>query len=195
MPQFNCGNRQCKKEFYSKHSTAKYCSRRCSGIVTMSNPEIKERHRKRMNSTYTDEKLIARLIEQAGELGRTPTTREVANPSDGVYINRFGSYTNAVLMAGLTPNQALPKQYLEKNRRSIPLSLRFKVLERDGFACRYCGGTPQEGYILHVDHVIPVAQGGLNEEENLVAACWLCNSGKGDSPAPVAQRQSAHRQD
>ena len=30
------------------------------------------------------------------------------------------------------------------------------------------------------DHVVPVADGGQNIEENLVTACWECNLGKGN---------------
>lgn len=31
---------------------------------------------------------------------------------------------------------------------------------------------------LHVDHVIPLAKGGLDEEANLTVACQDCNLGK-----------------
>lgn len=56
--------------------------------------------------------------------------------------------------------------------------LRFEVFKRDDFTCRYCGRkTP--AVVLEVDHVIPVAEGGGDEIENLVTSCWECNSGKG----------------
>lgn len=57
---------------------------------------------------------------------------------------------------------------------------RFEVLRRDGFRCRYCGATPTEGE-LTVDHVVPVALGGSDAPDNLVAACRACNSGKASS--------------
>lgn len=61
------------------------------------------------------------------------------------------------------------------------LSLRFKVLERDGFQCVYCGRNPLEDKVkLHVDHVIPKSKGGLDVMENLVTACTDCNLGKTD---------------
>lgn len=53
-------------------------------------------------------------------------------------------------------------------------NLRKEVLSRDGFTCRYCGGSADS-----VDHVFPKAQGGLTVERNLVAACRPCNSMKG----------------
>lgn len=61
--------------------------------------------------------------------------------------------------------------------RSSSVRLRFAVLERDGFACHYCGRKPPE-VELHVDHVIPVAQAGSNDIDNLVTACQTCNAGK-----------------
>jgi hypothetical protein len=55
--------------------------------------------------------------------------------------------------------------------------LRFEILRRDGFRCRYCGATPDE-VELRVDHVNPEALGGRTEPENLATACEPCNSGK-----------------
>lgn len=55
--------------------------------------------------------------------------------------------------------------------------LRYEVLKRDGFTCRYCGGGAPD-VKLTVDHVVPVALGGQDEPTNLVAACFDCNAGK-----------------
>jgi HNH endonuclease/Homing endonuclease associated repeat len=148
----------------------------------MKNPAVAERHRAQMIK-YTDEYLLAQLLDQAGALGRTPTVREII-PREKVYRKRFGSYNQAVLLAGLEPNLQLPPSYLDNDRPRIPLALRFRVLRRDGFRCQYCGGTPQDGYLLHVDHKIPVSKGGETTEENLVTACSLCNNGKSDTTPP-----------
>ena len=61
----------------------------------------------------------------------------------------------------------------------VSTSLRFKVLERDNFRCYYCGATPRQA-ALHVDHKVPINDGGTNSPENLVAACAECNLGKGN---------------
>ena len=55
---------------------------------------------------------------------------------------------------------------------------RFRVLERDGFRCVYCGAMAPN-VVLHVDHIIPLSRGGTNEIDNLCTACWACNVGKG----------------
>jgi hypothetical protein len=62
-------------------------------------------------------------------------------------------------------------------RRPLAKSVRFAVLERDGFRCQYCGATPQNG-ALEVDHIIPVADGGSSEMDNLITSCEPCNKGK-----------------
>lgn len=61
----------------------------------------------------------------------------------------------------------------------LPLSewkvVRARIFQRDDFTCRYCG---VRGVKLECDHVIPISQGGGNEDENLVAACRPCNRSK-----------------
>jgi hypothetical protein len=146
----------------------------------MRNPAVAALQRTRMRK-YTDQELIMLLAVQAARLGRTPSTREVT-PHEATYRARFGSYNNAVALAGLTPNITLPPHYLVDGRGSVRLSLRFQVLKRDSFRCQYCGGTPNDGYVLQIDHKVPVSKGGETVLENLITACSLCNLGKSDSP-------------
>ena len=42
----------------------------------------------------------------------------------------------------------------------------------------YCGNHPPS-VLLQVDHIKPVADGGGNEDSNLVTSCQPCNIGKG----------------
>lgn len=72
--------------------------------------------------------------------------------------------------------------------------LRFDVFKRDDFTCRYCGQkTPK--VILECDHIIPRAEGGTDEIENLVTACWACNRGKGATLLDsVPQDRDMHEQ-
>lgn len=58
-------------------------------------------------------------------------------------------------------------------------SLRFEILTRDGYRCRYCGASAQTA-TLHIDHVLPKAKGGRDDAANLVTACSDCNHGKTD---------------
>jgi hypothetical protein len=89
---------------------------------------------------------------------------------------------------------------MESETNVVPLripigkKLRFEVFKRDGFKCQYCGGHPPDK-ILEVDHIDAVANGGSNDETNLITACFDCNRGKGarslsDIPRSLAERAS-----
>ena len=58
-------------------------------------------------------------------------------------------------------------------------SRRFKILERDGFTCRYCGRKPPE-VVLEVDHIVPKSKKGTGSLKNLITSCRDCNVGKSD---------------
>ena len=65
-------------------------------------------------------------------------------------------------------------------RQRIPNDLRFHVLHRVGFRCRYCGATPDQKE-LRVDHLVPIEAGGSPMAiANMVTACNPCNDGKRD---------------
>lgn len=66
-------------------------------------------------------------------------------------------------------------------RQGLSKKVRYSVLARDGFTCRYCGARPDTGATLVVDHIIPVKDGGSNDPANLIAACQPCNAGKSAS--------------
>lgn len=48
-----------------------------------------------------------------------------------------------------------------------------------GGECAYCGCTPRRNQRLTKDHLLPVSQGGETIPENIVPACFSCNSSKG----------------
>jgi hypothetical protein len=55
------------------------------------------------------------------------------------------------------------------SERAVDATQRQRVLERDGYACVLCGrGPDQKKRIwLEVDHVVPLADGGSNNDDNL----------------------------
>ena len=62
---------------------------------------------------------------------------------------------------------------------SLSESLRQQVRQRAGNRCEYC--LSHQDYImgrLQIDHIQPLAKGGLDIEENLCLACELCNQYK-----------------
>ncbi len=82
------------------------------------------------------------------------------------------------------------QQSYRENHSSPYLKMRFKVLARDGFRCRYCGKSAQDKDArLVVDHILPKDAGGKDELSNLITACEECNLGKGALLLLVRKRQ------
>ena len=69
------------------------------------------------------------------------------------------------------------------------LGRKYKVFQRDGGKCRYCGkrlgwlvrrGQVVDGeHSVSIDHIVPRCRGGQNDMENLALACEPCNRRKG----------------
>lgn len=77
-------------------------------------------------------------------------------------------------------------------RKPIGKRLRFAIFARDQFTCRYCGRQADQ-VALHIDHIIPVAKGGTNDEQNLITACVECNLGKSDKSPTFTQPTESDR--
>lgn len=61
----------------------------------------------------------------------------------------------------------------------ITVALREKIPQQAGNRCGYC--LAHQEYVLNVleiDHILPVAAGGDDSEENLWLACRACNNAK-----------------
>lgn len=54
-----------------------------------------------------------------------------------------------------------------------------KLVAENGLQCTYCGRVPPECNPFHLDHILPIKQGGDDSEENLTLACARCNMKKG----------------
>lgn len=67
---------------------------------------------------------------------------------------------------------------MKDKRKGISKKTRFAIFARDGFTCRYCGSQSDKVQLV-IDHIMPVCQGGTNDETNLITSCFACNSGKG----------------
>lgn len=83
--------------------------------------------------------------------------------------------------------KAEPKNaHVNPERALIPRPIRKAVIERDGGKCVYCGRLEGEylppetarDAFLHLDHVIPITQGGSDDILNLACSCGVCNQFK-----------------
>ena len=89
----------------------------------------------------------------------------------------LGRYTILQLQIA---NQNSEKMRKKRARSQMTDKLRYSILKRDGFKCKICGRTAEDGIKLHVDHIIPVSKGGETVLNNLRTLCETCNRGKSD---------------
>ncbi len=71
-------------------------------------------------------------------------------------------------------------------RAHIPLDVEQRVRHAAKNRCGYCL-SPQHLVMarLEIEHILPVAHGGTDREENLWLACPLCNRFKGDKVTAI----------
>lgn len=92
-----------------------------------------------------------------------------------------------------------PNEYLLETLKPRPVvarrigdKLRRQILERNGYTCQVCGaGAGEESGCavgkscrLEIDHVVPISQGGTDDESNLRAVCVWYNRDKANLKAP-----------
>jgi len=72
--------------------------------------------------------------------------------------------------------------FAKEQRNLMTKKLREFIKERDNFTCCTCGNSThiEPNLLLEIDHIIPVAKGGITSEENLQTLCWKCNRAKSD---------------
>jgi 5-methylcytosine-specific restriction endonuclease McrA len=107
------------------------------------------------------------------------------------------------------PNLPAARPINARGPRQPPPAIALDIYRRDGFRCRYCGCrivAPQAQNIIAallpgavswgsrdielnaafytlkgvLDHVVPHANGGTSDPENIVVSCQPCNYGKGN---------------
>lgn len=66
-------------------------------------------------------------------------------------------------------------------RGRISQETRLSVFARDRHYCQYCGNR-FDAVELTIDHLVPLAAGGLDEVTNYVSACRPCNERKAATP-------------
>lgn len=118
--------------------------------------------------------------------GKLVCVIEYTSPARRNHYSKSCEYSYIYLIKRTEELQALLKkresaEFMRKIERSkMTLKMRMAVLERDGWRCQICGARQEDGATLHVDHIVPLAQGGKTEMSNLQTLCDMCNLGKRD---------------
>ena len=88
-------------------------------------------------------------------------------------------------------------------QRFVPIDMKIELFERDNFTCQECKmcfrlpGIETKRAIrtiaglIHIDHVVPVQQGGRATLENLRLLCDSCNLGRAKKPSVAELRRLA----
>ncbi|MFZ2540170.1 MAG: HNH endonuclease [Gallionella sp.] len=105
-----------------------------------------------------------------------------------VCLPHFDRHTGQTAKSRSETNLRVSKHRKEKAsqeiiRGIIPRPIRALIYKRDNHTCVYCGRKEAEFYppetkdagILHIDHVIPLSQGGSDDHKNLATSCSICN--------------------
>jgi len=80
--------------------------------------------------------------------------------------------------------------------RGVTAQQRARILLRNGYTCQICGSgagdphplDPAKKLRLHIDHIVPVSQGGTDDDSNLRVLCSACNEGRKDLQVPVSKQ-------
>lgn len=110
------------------------------------------------------------------------------------------SYSNSIILdeerledfAEFLNNLIAYRKSAKFQRQLMTPRLRESILTRDKHTCMTCGiSTEKEAHLLlEVDHIMPIAKGGITIETNLQTLCWKCNRTKGakvlENSIPVA---------
>lgn len=138
--------------------------------------------------------------EHVGQVVHTDDVAQVAGIRE--YARRIRELRNDEGMQISTHNDRhdlKPGEYRLETLERLPVAaedvspgLRNVVLERDGFTCQLCGaGVGDSDAVnqgrsvrLHVDHIVPLSQGGKTEADNLRTLCSTCNQGRSNIQTP-----------
>lgn len=107
------------------------------------------------------------------------------------YVSSGGKSSFSTSLKLDVPNLELFAAYLAelvKFRKSVAgqralmtAKLREIIKKRDGYACQACDVSVKDepNLLLEIDHIVPLAKGGITTETNLQTLCWRCNRRKG----------------
>lgn len=105
--------------------------------------------------------------------------------SDGGMAQRFFtvpmSEENIIELINALESKLSMEALAKEQRAMMTAKLRMYIKQRDNFTCCQCGNSTssEPNLLLEVDHIIPIAKGGLTQEDNLQTLCWKCNRSKG----------------
>lgn len=146
------------------------------------------------------DKLREHFLSNVGKVLTTQQLRKVAGVSEyGRRIRELRDEEGFQIKTHIDRADLKPGEYILETidqtlviARTISPQLRNEILERNGFTCQLCGAGPGDTdpfnshrkVRLHIDHIIPISQGGTDDKDNLRVSCSACNQGKANIQPP-----------
>ena len=203
----------CRIDISGKHSSAKHC-KKCAADKVKSELKIriegyrqdpdyraaqtasaKERTEKLRSTPEGKAKHREMHLKSQRKARSTPEGREKLNAQ-----NRASRIKNSGSTKSAISNRMIKKHRREKDENIGPLPSKQKIFDNQLGICPYTGISMKNIPIneLHLDHIVPLANGGKNTPENLCLTFPCANLSKGSksllvwmaSPLyrPIAQR-------
>lgn len=196
-PKEICVCLQCGKEFIPpRGNSGMYCSRQCQwNSMKLSEDVIEERQRQKEYN-----KVIKDLIHTMDNIVNI-IDNDISRISECKYCgNYYIKYNGRGYCSNMCRKKDKHRRYGNKEKRlkkngkpdySITLD---KLYKRDKGICKLCGNkTNYNDYIIDskgnfivgysypsIDHIIPIAKGGVHQWYNVQLACFRCNALKRD---------------
>ena len=119
--------------------------------------------------------------QKTGTAMMNPQTTTIALYRSGLKFRRakrgFLSPLSACRGLSLFGGALYPSRRRVASTHITKQDVRDRIMDKYDWTCQKCGATEN----LSIDHIIPVAKGGGNEDSNLQVLCRSCNSAKGAS--------------
>lgn len=101
----------------------------------------------------------------------------------GRIVFNFDSATRSEPVEEIAERDESPKAMRERairaERKRVTKRVRYEIFQKFNNRCAICGRSASDGAVLHVDHILAIANGGTSDVDNLQVLCEDCNIGKG----------------
>lgn len=196
----------CGKPFMEKRErTNLYCSRSCATLAAkqrelywkqQDDEELKEfeeqerKHRQDLLDKYTE------LIREAERLRLRIERERPCKECGTIFIgdSKSARYCSDACRKR-ADNRDHDKRIYRNGQPDLSITLT-KVFKRDGGICQICGkrigfdcDSNSDDY-PSIDHILPLAKGGLHQWNNVQLACRGCNTAKGTRYTPACEISS-----
>lgn len=185
----------CRKIFKEQRDEANlFCSKQCCNKYTSQKNAI------RLNDTKQKEDLNGEHQKQLRKLYDEKLKElegiqyRIEHEKYCVVCGEFfvGRYSHQITCSNKCAKRYQNQKHDKRNARNgkpdLSISLN-RLYERDNGICKICGkkiyftDNPNDNNYPSIDHIIPLAKGGLHQWDNVQLACRICNTIKRDKEA------------